>query len=91
MPVFRPPEIKNQVQSAPVEDSDIVNFLKPNGQRDYVSATDALKNSDIYSVVSQLSGDLATVQLSANMPRAQGILNNPSSTASGHALSLIHI
>lgn len=85
MPVFKPPEIKNQVQSVPVEDSDIVNFLNPNGQRDYVSATDALKNSDIYSVVSQLSGDLATVQLSANMPRAQGILNNPSSTASGHA------
>lgn len=85
MPVFRPPEIKNQVQSVPVEDSDIVNFLNPNGQRDYASATDALKNSDIYSVVSQLSGDLATVQLSANMPRAQGILNNPSSTANGHA------
>lgn len=85
MPVFRPPEIKNQVQSVPVEDSDIVNFLTPNDQRDYVSATDALKNSDIYSVVSQLSGDLATVQLSANMPRAQGILNNPSSTANGHA------
>ncbi|QOX67326.1 phage portal protein [Levilactobacillus brevis] len=85
MPVFRPPEIKNQVQSVPVEDSDIVNFLTPNGQRDYVSATDALKNSDIYSVVSQLSGDLATVQLSADMPRAQGILNNPSSTTSGHA------
>ncbi|WP_203639899.1 phage portal protein [Levilactobacillus wangkuiensis] len=85
MPVFRPPEIKNQVQNVPVEDSDIVNFLTPNGQRDYVSATDALKNSDIYSVVSQLSGDLATVQLSANMPRAQGILNNPSSTANGHA------
>lgn len=85
MPVFRPPEIKNQVQSVPVEDSDIVNFLTPNGQSDYVSATDALKNSDIYSVVSQLSGDLATVQLSANMPRAQGILNNPSSTANGHA------
>lgn len=85
MPVFRPPEIKNQVQSVPVEDSDIINFLTPNGQRDYVSATDALKNSDIYSVVSQLSGDLATVQLSANMPRAQGILNNPSSTANGHA------
>ncbi|ATU68974.1 phage portal protein [Levilactobacillus brevis] len=85
MPVFRPPEIKNQVQSVPVEDSDIVNFLNPNGQRNYVSATDALKNSDIYSVVSQLSGDLATVQLSANMPRAQGILNNPSSTANGHA------
>lgn len=85
MPVFRPPEIMNQVQSVPVEDSDIVNFLTPNGQRDYVSATDALKNSDIYSVVSQLSGDLATVQLSANMPRAQGILNNPSNTANGHA------
>jgi len=85
MPVFRPPEIKNQVQSVPVEDSDIVNFLNPNGKSDYVSATDALKNSDIYSVVSQLSGDLATVQLSANMPRAQGILNNPSSTANGHA------
>lgn len=85
MPVFRPPEIMNQVQSVPVEDSDIVNFLTPNGQHDYASATDALKNSDIYSVVSQLSGDLATVQLSANMPRAQGILNNPSNTANGHA------
>lgn len=57
MPVFRPPEIKNQVQSVPVEDDDIVNFLSPNGQYDYVSASDALKNSDIYSVVSQLSGD----------------------------------
>lgn len=85
MPVFRPPKIKNRVQSVPVEDDDIVNFLSPNGQYDYVSASDALKNSDIYSVVSQLSGDLATVKLSANMPRAQGILNNPSSTANGHA------
>ncbi|MFM9785425.1 hypothetical protein, partial [Streptomyces scabiei] len=51
---------------------------------EYVSAKDALENSDIYSAVNQISGDLATVQLMANIPRAQGILNNPSTTANGH-------
>ncbi|BEI54985.1 hypothetical protein AWA2045_31160 (plasmid) [Lactiplantibacillus plantarum] len=57
--------------------------MSPTGNNEYVSAKDALENSDIYSAVNQISGDLATVQLMANMPRAQGILNNPSTTANG--------
>ncbi|MFT8825083.1 MAG: phage portal protein [Liquorilactobacillus mali] len=66
------------------DDSDAINFLKSNGNQ-YVNADTALQNSDIYSIVMQLSGDLATVQYKANMPRAQGIIDNPSATANGHA------
>lgn len=87
MPFFKPPTTINNsigIQSVPVEDDNVVNFLTPTGSHEYVSANDALKNSDIYSAVNQISGDLATVQLMANMPRAQGILNNPSTTANGH-------
>ncbi|WP_270758666.1 phage portal protein [Lactiplantibacillus plantarum] len=87
MPFFEPPTAINNsvsIQSVPVEDDNIVNFLSPTGNNEYVSAKDALENSDIYSAVNQISGDLATVQLMANMPRAQGILNNPSTTANGH-------
>lgn len=47
----------------------------------YVSADIALQNSDIYSVVTQLSGDLATAKYKADRPRAQNILDYPSSTA----------
>ncbi|UWF32600.1 phage portal protein [Lactiplantibacillus plantarum] len=87
MPFFEPPTAINNsvsIQSVPVEDDNIVNFLSPTGNNEYVSAKDALENSDIYSAINQISGDLATVQLMANMPRAQGILNNPSTTANGH-------
>ena len=76
MPFFEPPTAINNsvnIQSVPVEDDNIVNFLSPTGDNEYVSAKDALENSDIYSAVNQISGDLATVQLMANMPRAQGI------------------
>jgi HK97 family phage portal protein len=66
------------------DDSDVINFLKSNGDQ-YVNADTALQNSDIYSIVMQLSGDLATVKYKANMPRAQGIIDNPSATANGHA------
>ena len=66
------------------DDSDVINFLKSNGNQ-YVNADTALQNSDIYSIVMQLSGDLATVKYKANMPRAQGIIDNPSATANGHA------
>ena len=44
-----------------------------------------MKNSDIYSIVFQLSADLANGKLKADAPRAQGILNNPTQTSNAHA------
>ncbi|WP_394268000.1 phage portal protein [Limosilactobacillus vaginalis] len=67
------------------DDTDILHFLNPDGDDKYVDARTALKNSDIYSIVFQLSSDLANGNLQANMPRAQGILNNPTQTSNAHA------
>ncbi|MCH5384696.1 phage portal protein [Limosilactobacillus reuteri] len=67
------------------DDTDILHFLNPDNSDKYVDARTALKNSDIYSIVFQLSADLANGKLQANMPRAQGILNNPTQTSNAHA------
>ena len=67
------------------DDTDILHFLNPNGSDKYVDARTALKNSDIYSIVFQLSSDLANGKLIADGPRAQGILNNPTQTSNAHA------
>ncbi|MCT3589322.1 phage portal protein [Levilactobacillus brevis] len=90
MPFFEPPtSVHNSLtvggQSIGFSDPDIVNFLNPGQASKYISATTALQNSDIYSAVNQLSSDLATVQLKANAPRAQGMLDSPSATANTHA------
>ena len=67
------------------DDTDILHFLNPDGSDKYVDARTALKNSDIYSIVFQLSSDLANGKLIADGPRAQGILNNPTQTSNVHA------
>lgn len=67
------------------DDTDILHFLNPDGANKYVDARTALKNSDIYSIVFQLSADLANGKLKADAPRAQGILNNPTETSNAHA------
>lgn len=64
--------------------SDILSFLT-NSSSKYVNADTALQNSDVASIVFQLSSDLADGQLKASQPRAQGILNNPSVTTNAHA------
>ena len=62
------------------DDATIVNYISPEGKNDYVSAEIALRNSDIYSTVFQLSADLAS---SANLViRNQGMLNNPNNLVS---------
>lgn len=66
------------------DDSDVLNFLT-NSNSSYVDARTALKNSDIYSLVYQLSADLADANLVADSSRTQGILDNPSNTANVHA------
>lgn len=66
------------------DDTDIIHFLNPDDTH-YIDAKTALKNSDIYSIIYQLSADLADGTLKADAPRAQGILNNPNATSNAHA------
>lgn len=67
------------------DDTDIIHFLDPDNADKYIDARTALRNSDIYSIVFQLSADLANGKLKADAPRAQGILNNPTQTSNAHA------
>lgn len=67
------------------DDTDILHFLNPDDNSKYIDARTALKNSDIYSIIWQLSADLANGMLKADAPRAQGILNNPTETSNAHA------
>ncbi|USS86487.1 phage portal protein [Fructilactobacillus cliffordii] len=85
MPVFK---AKNELNFQSVAtDDDILNFASPTADSGspYVSAREALENSDIYSLIFQISSDLASAKLKADQPRAQGILNNPSSTSNARA------
>ncbi|SYW16206.1 phage portal protein [Oenococcus oeni] len=67
--------------SIPIEGwTNIMDFLNPKEDH-YVSSWKALRNPDIQAAIQLLAGDLATVGLSADATRAQGILDNPSSTA----------
>lgn len=67
------------------DDTDIIHFLDPDNVDKYIDARTALRNSDIYSIIFQLSADLANGKLKADAPRAQGILNNPTQTSNAHA------
>lgn len=87
MAIFKPPQFLNQLsvgESPKLSDTEIINFLNLNNS-DYVSARDALKNSDLYSIIYQLSSDLASVILTAEKPRVQAIIDNPTSTSNAHA------
>ena len=89
MPIFSP-RFKNSLDvgggsQIGFDDADIVNFLKPDGQDDYVSADVALRNSDIYSAVFQLSADLASSRLTTNNSRNQGMLNNPTTWTNAYS------
>ncbi|CCI82313.1 phage portal protein, HK97 family [Lactobacillus hominis DSM 23910 = CRBIP 24.179] len=81
------PLIKLNKSSQPtgfsLNDPDFVNFLAGGESQRYVSAEKALKNSDIFSLIMQLSGDLAMVRYSADTDRSQAIIDNPSTTTNG--------
>lgn len=80
--------VKAQAQEMPINDDisiadpQLINFLHPD---DYTSADKALQNSDLYSTIYQISADIATSKFTADMPRAQSLLDNPSSTSNAHA------
>jgi len=85
MPIFKP-RFNNQLTANSILSDDAVfNFTTLNGQSSYISASKALQNSDVYSVVSQISSDLATTTYTTDSSRVQSMINNPSVTTNGHA------
>lgn len=83
MPIFN---FMNQSTESPPATQffgdDDYNFLKTNlTGNEWVSAKSALKNSDLFSIINQLSNDLATVKLTATNERIQGIIDNPTNNA----------
>ena len=84
MPIFKLRNKANSVLSI-ADDQSIINFLNPNGTSDYVDASTALHNSDVYSLIFQLSSDLANGRFVAEKSRTQGMLDNPTVTSNAHA------
>lgn len=89
MPIFKRSPISNSLRGNDTsfsisDDESIINFLNPQGSH-YISADVALRNSDIYSIIFQISGDLASSKLFADGQRAQGILDNPADTTNQHS------
>ena len=76
---------KSHSQGFSLNDPDWVNFLTGGEAQKYVSADTALKNSDIFSLIMQLSGDLAMVRYTADSDRSQSIISNPSVTTNGYS------
>lgn len=81
MPIFNlatesPPN--NQVGFFDITDPEFLATLNGN---EWVSAETALKNSDLFSIISQLSNDLATAKLTTSRKQMQGIVDNPSNNA----------
>lgn len=62
------------------DDDSVLNFLNPT-QSTYISARDALKNSDIYAVIFKLSGDLALSKLITENTKVTSLLDSPTPTA----------
>ncbi|WP_406834292.1 phage portal protein [Lactococcus lactis] len=79
-----PPEV-GSVQSYFPDGNDaqiMESLLGDNNE--WVSARAALKNSDLFSIILQLSSDLAIVKINAEKKKNQGIIDNPSTNANKH-------
>lgn len=88
MPLFTRKRFKDSLtvgsKTLNFTDDEVANFLHPD-RVEYISAREALHNSDIFSIVYQLSSDLATVKYTADRSRSQAMIDNPSSTSNPHA------
>ncbi len=82
MPVFN--LNKSNVSGYSLNDPEFLTLFKNDlSVSEYVSADTALKNSDIFSLISQLSADLALVKMKADKDRAQSLIDNPSNLTNG--------
>ena len=81
MPVFN--FNKNSRQSVDLDSADFIDYLTGGNNTEYVTADQALQNSDLYSLISQLSADLALVAFRTPSQRMQTFLANPSNDTNG--------
>ncbi|WP_281196556.1 phage portal protein [Lactobacillus acetotolerans] len=81
MPVFN--FNKNSRQSVDLDSADFIDYLTGGNNTEYVTADQALQNSDLYSLISQLSADLALVVFRTPSQRMQTFLANPSNDTNG--------
>lgn len=81
MPVFN---LNKSPTGYSLDDPDFISLFKDDlDVNEYVSADVALENSDIFSLISQLSADLTLVKLIADKDRAQALIDNPSNLTNG--------
>ena len=86
MPIFNINNaLKTSTLSVPFGDENTLDFMTGKDKDIYISAKEALMNSDIYSAIFQLSGDLASSRIISSKTRYQGIIDNPSVTSNKHA------
>lgn len=81
MPVFN--LSKNSRQSVDWDSVDFINYLTGGKNEKFVTADEALRNSDLFSLVAKLSADLALVQMKAPKPNVQSFLANPNNLVNG--------
>lgn len=74
---------KNSHQSVDLNSVDVIDFLTGGNKSEYVTIDKALTNSDVYSLISQLSADMALVVYQANTIRMQNFIKNPSIETNG--------
>lgn len=64
MPIFNINNaLKTSTLSVPFGDENTLDFMTGKDKDIYISAKEALMNSDIYSTIFQISGDLASSQI----------------------------
>lgn len=73
----------NNRQTVDLNSEELVNYLTDGDSGKYVSANKALANSDLYSLIAQLSADLAWVRFQTTSNRWQKFLQNPSKETNG--------
>ena len=81
MPVFD--FNKDSRQTVDLDSTDFIDYLTGGNNAKYVTADQALQNSDLYSLISQLSADLALVVFQTPSQRMQSFLANPSTDTNG--------
>lgn len=86
MPIFKPTLSISGNSLADSGTQEALEFLTGQASNNpYISAKDVLKNSDVYSIINQLSGDLASVRYLTKNKRIQKLINEPSSTSNHHS------
>lgn len=81
MPVFN--FSKQSRQTVDLDSTDFIDYLTGGNNEKYVTVDEALRNSDLYSLISQLSADLALVVFQASSARMTNFIKNPSSNTNG--------